>query len=72
MTGFAQNTPYHHLDVWAHTAKAVACAPKDRLTRLAALLHDVGCLLYTSNEYHVDLSDRLYDIKKDLIHKHKM
>ena len=42
MTGFAQNTPYHHLDVWAHTAKAVACAPKDRLTRLAALLHDVG------------------------------
>ena len=24
------------------------------------------------NEYHVDLSDRLYDIKKDLIHKHKM
>ena len=40
--GFEQNNPYHYLDVWEHTALAVANAPKDRYVRLALLYHDLG------------------------------
>ena len=42
MAGFDQRSPWHPLDLWGHTARAVACAPPDRLVRLALLLHDVG------------------------------
>ena len=46
MTGFEQNNRYHHLDVWRHTAAAVAAAagrgPDDTVLRLAVLLHDIA------------------------------
>ena len=42
MVGFDQRSPWHPLDLWGHTARAVECAPPDRLVRLALLLHDVG------------------------------
>ena len=42
MVGFAQNTKYHHLDVWRHTLLSVKNAPEDVILRLAMLLHDVG------------------------------
>jgi tRNA nucleotidyltransferase (CCA-adding enzyme) len=42
MFGFCQHTKYHHLDVWEHTAKAVAEAEPDLTIRLAMLLHDIG------------------------------
>ena len=40
--GFQQNNPYHYLDIWEHTALAIANAPKDRYVRLALLYHDLG------------------------------
>lgn len=41
--GFEQRTPYHYLDVWAHTLGVLdAAAPVDPLLRWAALLHDIG------------------------------
>lgn len=40
--GFEQHTPYHIYDVWEHTAWVVQRAPKTRLARWAALLHDIG------------------------------
>jgi tRNA nucleotidyltransferase (CCA-adding enzyme) len=43
--GFQQNSEYHHLNVWQHTAAAVAAAahgPDDAILRLAVLLHDIG------------------------------
>ena len=42
MFGFYQNNPYHHLDVWHHTAMAVGQAPPDLIIRLALLFHDIG------------------------------
>jgi tRNA nucleotidyltransferase (CCA-adding enzyme) len=41
--GFDQQSPWHEYDVWEHTARAVAAVnPNDPITRLAALLHDLG------------------------------
>ena len=40
--GFDQHTPYHIYDVWEHTAWVVQRCPATRLTRWAALLHDIG------------------------------
>lgn len=40
--GFDQCTPYHIYDVWTHTVKVVASAPKTKVMRVAALLHDVS------------------------------
>ena len=40
--GFAQQTPYHHLDVWEHTALAVHHAPQQPVPRLTMLLHDIA------------------------------
>lgn len=42
MKGCPQNTKYHIFDVLEHSAHAVAYAPKTRLLRWAALLHDTG------------------------------
>ena len=42
MVGFAQRTPWHHLDVWEHSALAAASAPPDEVTRLALLFHDMA------------------------------
>ena len=46
MVGFEQKSPYHHLDVWNHTAASVTKAPADVPLRLTMLLHDIakpGC-----------------------------
>ncbi len=40
--GFAQNSRYHCYDVLEHTCRAIDAAPKERLVRLALLLHDIG------------------------------
>ncbi len=42
MAGFEQHNPYHCLDVWQHTARAVAHGGPDPVVRLALLLHDMG------------------------------
>lgn len=42
MAGFEQHNPYHCLDVWRHTARAVANGGGDPVVRLALLLHDMG------------------------------
>lgn len=40
--GFDQRNRHHCYDVWEHTARAVAAAPKDALLRWAMLLHDIA------------------------------
>ena len=40
--GFDQHTPYHIYDVLEHTAWVVQRSPATRLSRWAALLHDIG------------------------------
>lgn len=40
--GFDQKNPYHFLDVWEHSVKALENAPKELPLRLALLLHDVA------------------------------
>ena len=40
--GFDQQNVHHLYDVWAHTAHAVAAAPKEPLLRWTLLLHDLG------------------------------
>ena len=42
MVGFDQKTPYHIYDVWEHTIRVVGGMPKDSVSRLAALFHDIG------------------------------
>ena len=42
MAGFNQHSKYHCYDVLTHCAVAAETAPADRITRWAALLHDVG------------------------------
>ncbi len=42
MVGFLQHSPWHSLDVWAHTAAVVANAPAQPVLRWAALFHDMG------------------------------
>lgn len=42
MVGFDQRSPWHPLDLWRHTARAVAAAPPQGYARLALLLHDIG------------------------------
>lgn len=37
-----QNTKWHIYDVWEHTCKSVAVAPRDVALRLTMLLHDIG------------------------------
>lgn len=40
---FEQRTPYHYLDVWAHTLGVLDAADRsDPILRWAALLHDIG------------------------------
>lgn len=49
--GFSQNSRYHCYDVYEHTLHALEEAPRDLITRLAILLHDVGKpLCYTEDE----------------------
>lgn len=38
----AQENPYHIYNVWEHTVKAVAFAPKQAEVRMALLLHDIA------------------------------
>ena len=40
--GFDQRNFHHLYDVWEHTARSVAAAPKDALLRWTMLLHDLG------------------------------
>lgn len=40
--GFRQHSRYHCYDVWEHTARSVAAAPKDPTLRWTMLLHDLG------------------------------
>lgn len=40
--GMGQNTQYHAYDVLEHSLRTCACARADLITRLAALLHDIG------------------------------
>lgn len=40
--GFDQQNVHHLYDVWKHTARAVAAAPKDATLRWTMLLHDLG------------------------------
>ncbi len=40
--GCDQLSPYHIYDVYTHTAKAVEASERDKVLRLAALLHDVA------------------------------
>ncbi len=50
--GFAQNTKYHCFDVYEHTLHALEASPRELLTRLALLFHDIGkppC--YTEDEH---------------------
>ncbi len=42
MFDFKQYNPYHCYDVWTHTVKSVAAAPKDDIIRLTMLFHDIG------------------------------
>lgn len=42
MIEFYQNTPYHDLDVWQHTIKAVENAAFDLEVRLALFFHDIS------------------------------
>ncbi len=42
MVGLDQRNPYHLYDVYEHSARAVGFAARDKVTRLAALLHDIG------------------------------
>ena len=42
MVGFEQHNLHHCYDVWRHTVEAVSQTPKDKVLRLAALLHDSG------------------------------
>lgn len=42
MVGFNQHNPYHKYDVWLHTYHTIKSCPLDRITRLAALFHDIG------------------------------
>lgn len=37
-----QNNPWHIYNVYGHIIHAVAAAPKDKIIRLAMLLHDIG------------------------------
>lgn len=40
--GFDQQNRHHCYDVWEHTVRAVAAAPKDALLRWTMLLHDIA------------------------------
>lgn len=40
--GFNQDSPYHQLDLWAHSIRTVELSPNDITVRWGALLHDVG------------------------------
>lgn len=40
--GFEQHTPYHNLDVWAHTVKSLEYTPEELDLKLCMLLHDIG------------------------------
>lgn len=42
MLHFDQNTPYHDLPLWEHTAKSVESIAPQRDLRLVMLLHDIG------------------------------
>lgn len=42
MVGFDQRSPYHALDLYAHTARVTASVPGTLPLRWAALLHDIG------------------------------
>ena len=42
MIGLSQCNPHHIYDVWEHTVKVVENSPHGRVSRLAALLHDIG------------------------------
>lgn len=40
--GFDQHNRHHCFDVWEHSVRAMAAAPKDPIIRWALLLHDLG------------------------------
>ena len=39
---FKQNSPYHDLDVWQHTLKAIKHSEADLIVRLTLFFHDIG------------------------------
>ncbi len=39
---FDQNSPYHDLDVWQHTLKAIKHSKPDLIVRLTLFFHDIG------------------------------
>ncbi|MCL1803239.1 MAG: HD domain-containing protein, partial [Eubacteriaceae bacterium] len=74
LIGFRQNNPAHDLDVWAHTAKAVAAAPKDHAIRLSLLLHDIAKpLSYTEDEsgigHFYGHEAQGADMSKEILHR---
>ena len=42
LINFHQHSPFHHLDVWQHTAAAVSYVPARLDLRLALLMHDIA------------------------------
>lgn len=40
--GFEQRNPHHIYDVWEHTVRVAGYVQRDKITRLAALFHDLG------------------------------
>ncbi len=42
MTGFEQHNPHHIYDIWTHTVKVVSHSPHGKISRLAALFHDIS------------------------------
>ena len=42
MFGCGHNTPFHFMDVWSHTLAALGAAPRDGISRLVMLFHDIG------------------------------
>lgn len=42
MKGFEQKNKHHIYDIWEHTVEVVLATPKNKVLRLAALLHDIG------------------------------
>ncbi len=42
MIGFEQHNPHHIYDIWTHTVKVIANSPHGKISRLAALFHDIA------------------------------
>ncbi len=42
MIGFEQHNPHHIYDIWTHTVKVISHSPHGKISRLAALFHDIA------------------------------